>query len=302
MGIEGSWLMAPGDLITDDWQVEWRGVVLGRGTQYGWVNLQGWLELPGSRIKYQARPGRHGSYAGQELMSERIITLDLVLNPGADRTGVAYAALISQLRTATAVDESPDPEPLTIRLSGQKFMVNARVERRSLPADDRYNAQASLVSIQWTAPDPRLYSAGNSLSLTCGLPNSSGGLIFPLVFPLVFGTGSTGNSMTVTNSGTITTWPTFTIAGPVTGPIITNLTTGQILAFDPTFVVGAGQTLVIDPDARTVTLQGVNRRSSLFTANWFGLPANVPTGIQLTSAGVYDPAAQLTTQWRNATI
>jgi hypothetical protein len=144
--------------------------------------------------------------------------------------------------------------------------------------------------------------------VTVGLPSpGAGGLVFPLVFPLTFGSGLAGGNMALTNTGSVTTWPTWQIAGPVTGPVIANVDTGEQLAFDPAFAVLAGQTLVIDTDARTVTLQGVNRRSSLFTANWFGLRGVLPNGsavatnVRFTAAGGF-AAGQLTALWRHATI
>lgn len=296
--------MAAGDLITADWQLEWRGVLLGSGTPYGWSELDGWLDLPGMRIGDQARPGRHGTYAGQQLADERVITWTATLYP----TSTAFAAAVDTLRRITAVEEAPDEEPLVIRLSGTAWLVNARVTRRALPVDRRYTAQMSPIVIQWVATDPRLYSPQQQTSGAVGLPSpGSGGLVFPLVFPLTFGANLSGGGVSLTNVGTVTTWPTWQITGPVTGPIITNADTGQTLTFDPSFVVAAGQTLLINTDDRTVTLQGVNRRDRLWVADWFGLPgvlpdgSIVPTNIQFSSAGGFT-AGTLTALWRHATI
>lgn len=296
--------MAAGDLITADWQIEWRGVLLGSGTPYGWRELDGWLDLPGMRIGDQPRPGRHGAYAGQQLADERVITWELTVLPYGS---VSFAAAVDTLRRITAAEEAPDEEPLVIRLSGTSWLANARCTRRSLPADRMYTAQASPAVIQWVATDPRLYSPQQQ-QLTVGLPSpGAGGLVFPLVFPLTFGTGLAGGNLAVTNTGTVTTWPTWQITGPVTGPVITNVDTGQQLQFDPAFVVGAGQTLIIDTDAKTVTLQGVNRRDRLFVADWFGLRGVLPNGsatptnVRFTAAGGFT-AGTLTALWRHATI
>lgn len=290
--------MTAGDLITADWQIEWRGVLLGSGTSYGWSNLDGWLDLPGMRIGDQARPGRHGAYAGQQLADERVITWDATMYPAT----ASFAAAVDVLRRVTAVEEAPDEEPLVIRLSGTAWLVNARVTRRRLPVDRRYNAQAVPVVVQWVATDPRLYSPQLQTSGAVGLPSpGAGGLVFPLVFPLTFGTGQAGGNFSLVNTGTVTTWPTFRIDGPVTGPVVTNVTTGQQLQFDPAFAVAAGQVLLVDTDTRTVTLQGVNRRSSLWVADWFGLPPGVTTSLKFTAAGGFT-AGTLTAQWRHATI
>jgi hypothetical protein len=292
--------MAAGDLLTADFQIEWRGLVMGHNTAYGWKSLDGWLAMPGMRLNDEARPGRHGAFAGQELADERVVTFDFTLMPwGATTMDAAFAAL----RLATAVEENPAEEALVVQLSGQKWQAFARVTRRALLADGLYTAQSTPGALQWVATDARLYAAGAALTATAGLPTAGGGgLVFPLVFPLVFGSGTSIADLVATNTGTVTTWPVFTITGPVTGPVVTNTTTSQALVFNPSFVVAAGQTLTIDTDARTVTLAGVNRRDQLVTAQWFGLPPAVATHLRFTSAGSYDPAAILTATWRPATI
>lgn len=290
--------MAAGDLITADWQLEWRGTLLGSGTPYGWSDLDGWLSLPGMRVDDQARPGRHGAYAGQQLSDERVVTYEFTVLPYAGQT---FAQAVDTLRRITAVEEAPDEEPLVVRLSGTAWLVNARCTRRSLPVDRMYAAQARTSAVQWVATDPRLYSPAQQ-SLTVGLPSpGAGGLVFPLVFPLTFGTGLAGGNMALANTGTVTTWPTWQITGPVTGPVISNVDTGQVLSFDPAFAVAAGQTLIIDTDARTVTLQGVNRRDRLFIADWFGLRAAATANVRFSAAGGYT-AGTLTALWRHATI
>ena len=105
--------------------------------------------------------------------------------------------------------------------------------------------------------------------------------------------------MVLANAGTIGTWPTWVITGPVTGPTITNLDTGQRLAFDPTFDVPAGQTMTIDSDAKTVFLTGVSRRDRLFVAEWFAIaPGSV--NVRFSAISAFDVAASLTAQWREA--
>lgn len=291
--------ISPGDLITDNFQIEWRGTLLGHGTPIGWKNLAGWIDLPDMRLDDQPRPFRHGAFAGQQLAQERVITWDFTMYD----TGDDFDATVDALRRITAVEEAPDEEPLVIQLSGAKWLCAARITRRLLPVDRGYATHHVAGSLQWVATDPRLYSAGPTESASVGLPAlGTGGLVFPLRFPLTFGTGRSGGDVSVTNTGTLTTWPAYVITGPVTGPIISNVGTGQTLAFDPTFTVPTGMSVTVDTDAKTVMLGGVNRRSSLVTADWFGLAADTPTNLRFSSVGTFSPSALLTVQWRNATI
>lgn len=64
-------------------------------------------------------------------------------------------------------------------------------------------------------------------------------------------------SGTITNSGTVATAPSISIAGPLTTPTVyfENATAGKTVWVNVT--VGSGQTLVVDFAARTVTLAGV---------------------------------------------
>jgi Siphovirus-type tail component, C-terminal domain len=175
----------------------------------------------------------------------------------------------------------------------------AQVRRSSDVKTEPMSPTSFRWSIILVAPDPRRYSNA-ATSLSAGLPQvGSGGLVFPLVFPLTFGSGTSGGQLLLTNNGTMATWPSWDILGPVTGPVITNLDTGQRLAFDPAFTVAAGQHLLINPDAKTVFLGGVSRRASLFIAEWFDVPPG-SVNVRFSSASGADPAALLTATWRDA--
>jgi hypothetical protein len=126
-------------------------------------------------------------------------------------------------------------------------------------------------------------------------------LSFPLSFPLSFGTPGIPGVVTVTNTGEAVAWPTYTVTGPVTAPIITNTTSGRVLQWASSFTLEAGQTMVVDCDARSVTVNGAARRDTLRVADWAPLTvgANV---IVFNGSGTYDPAAGLTVRWRSSWI
>ncbi|GAA1716397.1 hypothetical protein GCM10009745_76120 [Kribbella yunnanensis] len=290
--------MAAGELITADGQLEWRGTLLGTDSPYRMTNLQGWLDLPDARGDDPDRPNRHGSFQGSQVMGKRTITLTYLIK------GVPieeFGAVITKLRSITAPTEQPVEEPLVIRLDGETWQVNARCTRRTISVERFYAIGYTTGAVQWQATDPRIYSLVDQTAAT-GLPSPpTDGLEFPLVFPLKFGTGRPGGRLTLVNSGGAASWPVWEIRGPVSGPIIANRDTGQRLVFDPAFTVGAGQTLVIDTDARTVLLNGVNRSDRLFTREWFPIPAGTSVQVDFAAAS-YHPSALLTARWRHATI
>lgn len=285
-----------------DGQLEWRGTLLGSGTYFRTEEILGWYDLPGQRGTNAPLPNRHGSYPGRKLSGDRYVEFKFKTK-GVTLEG--FPAAIDLLRQITAPDEDPQEEPLVIRLDGETWMCWGRVLHRSIPTNKHYALGYTEGSIQWEVTDPRLYSvdeqslpillavpAGGGLDFDPGLDFDSGGLDF--------GAGTTGGKGVVTNTGHVPTWPRLEITGPCTGPVIT-FPGGRKLSFDPAFVVAAGQTLVIDTRpgvARTVLVNGVSMRSSLWIHQWSPLEPGVPTEIRF-SAAAYS-AAQLTVYWRHA--
>ncbi len=287
--------MAAGDLITDLYQVEWRNTLWGApATTVGLTNIQGWLDTPSLRGQNADRPGRHGTYPGRKRAGERVIEVELTV---VDDDPTA----LNTINDVTALDEDPAEEELAIWAGTyEPQLVYARLERRAVPTDHDWSLGHHRATLQWVATDPRRYSITEHTSPVIGLPTTTaGGLAFPDAFPLNFGSGSGVQTLTITNAGTVPTWPTITITGPVTGPIVTNATTGQVLQFAASFEVGAGQQLVIDTDARAATLAGVSRSDALVIREWFPLNKG-DTTITFRGQGAYDPAAGLYVTWRDA--
>lgn len=292
--------MTAGDLITAQQQLEWRGVLFGfPATPLAISNLTGWLDMPPTRSTPVDRPGRHGAFPSQLRASARVVEVEFTLADINDD----YTAL-GRLIDATALGEDDAEEPLVIWAGTDTAqMVMARCEKRAIPTDQDWSVGDHRATVQWVAAtNPRRQSVALHTQ-TIGLPATSvGGLVFPLVFPLDFGSGHGGGRLVAINAGNAPSWPTFTLTGPLTGPIISNQDTGAQLIFDPTFVLTAGQQLVIDTDQRTVTLSGVSRRDRLVTAQWFPLAKTSATNVGFSHVGTYDPAASFRADWRDSWI
>ncbi|MGI5232856.1 phage distal tail protein [Actinoallomurus sp. CA-142502] len=268
------------------------GVVDESGVQWRLLTVDGWHGRSGvgARTARADRPGRDGQFRGPAYRSERIITLG----------GLAYAPDAASLEAAgETIAALCDDASVLHTLVGTDASGIDKQALVELNAESKFEHQTSRVAawqIQLAAPDPRRYATTAS-SASCGLATVSGGLAFPLAFPLDFGSAG-GGAMTLTNTGTTSTWPTWTITGPAPNPVIINTDTGERLALAG-LTVEAGQTLVLDTDARTVLLAGVaSRRGALATADWFPLRKGV-TRVAF-QAAAYDPAASLTATWRSA--
>lgn len=293
-----------GELLTEDYQIEWRGTVLGSGTHFSTSNIIGVFDLPAQRGSNAALPSRHGAYPGRKLSAERLIEFQFKTK---GVTRASFPSEIDNLRRVTTLDEDPQEEPLVVRIDGESYWMLARVVRRSIPTDKRYAIGYTEGAIQWETTDPRLYSV-DELSLPIklavpaggGLDFGSGGLDFGSG-GLDFGAGVSGGHGAALNEGHVPTWSRLEVTGPCTGPIITFPGDRQ-LKFDPAFVIATGQTLVIDTKpgvARTMQINGVSMRSHLRTRQWTPLEPQVPTDIRF-SAAAYDAASTLTVFWRHA--
>lgn len=286
--------MTAGDLITATQQIEWRSTLWGfPATSVSIANLVGWLDLPAMRGSNAERPGRHGSLPGLKRAGERTIEVELT-----DLVG--DPTVLPGIIAATALAEDPVEEPLVIWAgTDAPQLVTARLERRSVPTDHEWSVGSVRAVLQWVATDPRRYSVAQHTQ-TVGLPAPvAGGLAWPAVWPLDWGAGVGGGQMVLSNVGSVPTWPVWQITGPITGPIITNTTTGDKLLFDPTWTLPAGQTVILSTDLRSVDLLGTSQRNRLLTSQWFSfLPGS--TTVAFTSVGSFDPAASLTAIWRDA--
>lgn len=291
--------MAVGDQLAKDSQVEWRNTLLGAGTAYKTFTIEGWQDLPEVRANNPDLSGFHGQIPGQLLAAGRSIIWNFKLS----QEITLFQSAVRELRRVTVLAENPVEEELALQIDGQKFKVMARVHRRAIPTDKHYALGFTQGAVQWVTTNPRQWLLPRKSS-QAKLPTApSGGLVFPLVFPLDFGQAVSGGEFParLANAGSVDAWPVWRITGPVQGPTITNLDTGVQLKFDPTWTVPAGQTIEIDtrPGVRTVvfTPSGVSAAAQLRTRQWFPIPAGGSVRVGFTTSGSYQAAAALDALW-----
>ncbi|WP_086852422.1 hypothetical protein [Amycolatopsis kentuckyensis] len=270
-----------GELITKDGQIQWRGLLLGANSVYRLTNLEGWLDLPDMRDGDVAFDSYHGSQPGQLLSERRTVTLSFTIS--ADPAG--FAAAQKALRAATAPDENPAEEPLVVQWDGVKAMVNARCVRRSVPVPRSSGTGYTQGAIQWRATNPRVLHLPQIVTSPVTPPVAGGGgLNYPLVYPLVYGSAQSGGELVLENQGNAPAQPVWRITGASLGPVITAVDTGQQLAFDPAYQLPGGKKLLLTHENRSVLLDdGVSRSNQLVTRQWFTLPVGT-TRVRFTSA------------------
>lgn len=259
----------------------------------GWAlqSLDGW---DGSEVRseYTDRESDHGAWASPVYLGSRPITLaGTVTAP--DRTSLDDA--LERLRSANSLT---DMTLIVYELTGAK---QATVRRSGKPLFAYTTDRIATYSVMVTAADPRRYST-TLQSGTTGLPSTSGGLSFPVTFPITFSATTVSGQITAVNSGSIDTRPVLTITGPVVAPTVAALypdgTVKQLIFSQD---LASGDVLIIDTDAHTVTLNGnvSRRRFMTVPAGWPTIPANSSVSYQFLSS-TYNATAMLTATWRSA--
>jgi len=249
-----------------NWELQYGGLNLGNTTPYAISEIAG-LDLPVIRNGDVPRPRDHGELIGLDFMSGRDVTI--TANFASDGTSLQHAAEA----LATAFETGIGTEsPLWIQIPNLPCLgLMCRARKRTVPIDIGYSVSAmAQASILVHSTDPRLYTTPTTS--TVGLPAPIGGLTFPATFPATFGGGGTYGSISATNTGNVEMRPTFVITGPVTNPVVQNVTTGWILSFsNPTgigYTLNAGDTLAVDTDLRTILYTASGSSVSAPRRNW----------------------------------
>lgn len=123
----------------------------------------------------------------------------------------------------------------------------------TMPAYDHERGDPIInFSCQLYAPDPLILSA--DLQTQSGIYGLWGGISLPVELPTDL--AGTVNQITCINSGNFAAKATITITGEIVNPKIYNLTSGRFFKINTTMI--AGDILIIDTEAATVELNGVN--------------------------------------------
>lgn len=277
--------------------LELRGLAMGGlDTDYPFANkpLEGFGSLS-YRGEPRDRAGAHGQLPPRQLLSGRLLRWAVnVLGDDGDEVEELLAALASALAPVTPEEGTLD---LLIRLVGGRTYLARGVVTRTA-GDDSYLPQLTpLRDVEFTATDPRFYSAEEHQA-EAPAPETSGGLGFPHGFPHAFGTATSG-ALALANEGNFWTPPVVTIeagAGGLTNPTYTLGETGEVMRI--AIALAEGESLTIDHDARTVLLGGTASRSTAVdrsVSSWFELPPGDST-LDFTASG----EGTLTVAWRDA--
>lgn len=234
----------PGGQVNQPGQLQYGDMLMGGGTSAGWRELIGWRDAPDAEVSDSPRPQAHGAYPGDVWGSSLTVTYTYLLRgtPG------GKASAVDAIETYAPMDGVE--RPLVVNDGSGPWLRMARVIGRNVPQDKWFSHGPLECSLQFLCADPRRYSLAEQ-STTVGLPTSTGGLAYPLAYPLGYGT-STGGAGTARNNGSTQTPLVATFHGPLTDPILH--TPGWSLGFDINLV--DGENLTVDTSMGTALLNG----------------------------------------------
>ena len=265
----------------------------GGDSVYQILSVEGLESLPDIRNQDDNRGYQDGMFTGRDFLSGRSIMIDMYVF---GQSGTSMQANMDLLQR-NLVPQQQGTGLLQFQLPNNSLQrINARVRRRDVKIDIDYSSGRGRALYEFFCPDPRYYDDTlNTSDITATATPT--GRTYDRVYDLDYG-GGAGTGI-ITNNGWATTYPTITITGPATNPRVINNSTGQSLLID--YTLQTTDTLVIDTDYRTVTINGVNRRAILNNASaWFAAPPGTSLySFQATGTGV---GTSCVVTWRNAYI
>lgn len=252
----------------------------GGDSVYQILTLDGLEDLPVIRNQDDNRGYQDGMWTGRDFLSGRTLVFTMTIRGDSNFSMNYY---LDRLQ-ANLVPQQQGTGLLQFQLPGQGLQrINARVRRRAIQINPDYSSGLATATYEFFCPDPRYYDdteQSTDLINATAVAGRTYNRVYtepptpvtnnPFISGMYFG-GGAGAPNLITNNGWTTTYPLIIIEGPCINPRVTNVTAGLFLQVDTT--LGTGDTLVLNTDLRTVTLNGVSRRALLNNAStWFAAP------------------------------
>lgn len=219
------------------------------GNPWHYITLTGNGVGPVQRHE-ESRPQRHGSTDLGFTVTKRYLNLALMCR------GATLAAVDGYRDDLEAILTPSVSTPILFRITrdnGTVRQINVHMEGLT-PFDhtfeDRLGASQKTV-VRFGCPDPIFYDPVLKQFL---MIISGSGLAVPTPVPTTFDLLGTANiAETLTYNGTFPEYPTILIAGPITDPVLTNVSTGKVLDFTGTTISdGEAYTITLNPDEKGI--------------------------------------------------
>lgn len=223
--------------------------------------LTGWDDGTNIRRDATVRPVSHGDFTEPYTLSSRLIAF----------SGTAIAPSRTELQVLrdklTGVLMQNEYADLKVETS-----VSTRYARVGLEGKVEWTQQLDNVAVfrvEFYAPDPHIY--GPEKKTQAGAYVVSGGLQFPIKYPLDYHYSEGSVNRTVTNNGNAISYPIFVAVGDFySGFSVMTGFGGQKVTYSGMVTMQAPVT--IDMARGTATQGGVDKTVLVTARNWFGIP------------------------------
>jgi hypothetical protein len=283
-------------VITNSYSFSFAGITFGgAGSPYQILSVDGLEGLPAIRNQDDNRGYQDGMFSGRDFLGGRTIsiTFQTFATSGGNSAQTNFNLIQAKLLPQTS---GTTPLYFILPPSGEQF-VNARVRVLRTSVDPNYTYGMITSQVEFFCPDPNYYdSTQQSASLSV---SAAPGRTYDRIYNLVYGFGSSATLTNIVNGGWATTYPVITITGPITNPVVGNVTTGNYLNLSGT--ITNTDTLIVDTQNRLITLNGVSARNLLSTGTWFDAPSGT-SQYYLTGSTTTAGLTAATVTWYNAYI
>lgn len=264
---------------------------------YYWLSGADGMDGAAVRNNSEMKPQRDGAIVHDAFLGPRTIVL----------TGQVIAADFTTRRTL--LDNLAAYTFPLLRANGTlRFTPTGGTTRQlSVRLFDKVTVRGGVLKefqITLIASDPFTYSDALFTATTSALTGAgaTGGLAFPVAFPIGFGEYTAGGEAAVTNSGNVNSYPVIRVYGPISGPTLRNLTTGLVLSL-PGASVSSGSYAAVDMANETIYLDDITtspliRYLDVLTSEFWPLVPGANT-VKLTGSG-FSGATNATVLYRHA--
>lgn len=109
-------------------------------------------------------------------------------------------------------------------------------------SNENWDEWGSINTLRFIAFDPTFFDPTSASASFTFTPITN--LVFPITFPIAFGTTVINNTVSITYTGTWMVYPTIVLVGPLAGITITNETIDEMIRFN--YSIPAGRTVTMD--------------------------------------------------------
>jgi hypothetical protein len=282
--------------LTNTYSFSFNGLTFGgTGSPYQIQSVSGLESLPEIRNQDDNRGYQDGMFTGRDFTSARTISIIFLTLASPGFSAQANYNILQQ----ALLPQTSGTTPLYFKLSnaGGTQFINARVRVLKTDVDPNYTYGYITSMVDFYCPQGFYYDDTlRTASLQISLPP---GRTYNRVYNLVYGGGTSGTSTAVENSGWATAYPTITITGPITNPILGNETQLNYMYFTGSY--SDAETLVVDLYNKLITVNGVAARNTLLSGNWFSAPPGT-SQFYLSGLNTVPGITNATIEWYNAYI